>query len=381
MNTVNSLGISDYGSDSEDDVLPEVPVAGPSNPKHTSSLLSSLPPPRNSKKSEGPKKIIVPKLRSAEQDKEEDEDGPPAKRQKTDAATAAPTAVKSSLLGMLPAPKKSGFVLPPPKRPAVTKRDDPAFMIKSKETINAMGDVYKPETALESAPDEDTEKRGNVHREQWEKQTVADGVGLEETSINRGTKAPAEVEEIDSKPHSFPAVIAAPELESWEDWMPPEPNQDDPYPGFYKHPSGSWEQYDRDYYIQFYNRWTGGGSESVADPLGPAPKEKGFADYRTEHGIEANARKVWQEAEVERQKRNARREAKKLEEEERKKAEEDGRAQPAYQASKSKTSRIANTRHQLAGEIQRAMLMQQQIEENLSSGKLARRESKKKYGF
>jgi len=254
---------------------------------------------------------------------------------------------------------------------------------------------YVPDPTLdlavtgEAEPSKKEANASTLYREQWEKQSIADGVGLGDAWMNRrfvvaDTPAARELAEkqavaADSKPAFFPAVIAAPELESWENWVPPEPKRDDEYPGFYKHPSGSWEQHEYDYYMQFYNRWV--GYDEGTEPFAPAPTEKGFEAYRAEYGVEANARKVWQGAENERLKRNAEREAKKQAEEERKKAEEEGRAEPQPQLTQAKATKTAKARHQLASELYNVMSNREAMEERISESRRNRKESGVKYGF
>lgn len=40
-----------------------------------------------------------------------------------------------------------------------------------------------------------------------------------------------------------------------DDFVPPEPTPEDPYPGYYLLPSGQWAAYDPPYYKKFYGRW------------------------------------------------------------------------------------------------------------------------------
>lgn len=55
-----------------------------------------------------------------------------------------------------------------------------------------------------------------------------------------------------SKPSTLPAVSSAPAI---EDFTPPEPTPQDPYPGYYVLPSGAWAAYDAAYYQRFYTKW------------------------------------------------------------------------------------------------------------------------------
>ena len=50
----------------------------------------------------------------------------------------------------------------------------------------------------------------------------------------------------------FSAATAAPKI---DDFTPPEPTRQDPYPGYYILPSGQWAQYDVAYYQKFCKKW------------------------------------------------------------------------------------------------------------------------------
>ena len=50
----------------------------------------------------------------------------------------------------------------------------------------------------------------------------------------------------------MPSYTAAPQV---DDFTPPEPTPEDPYPGYYLLPSGQWAAYDPAYYKKFYDKW------------------------------------------------------------------------------------------------------------------------------
>jgi proline-rich protein PRCC len=57
---------------------------------------------------------------------------------------------------------------------------------------------------------------------------------------------------------SIPPIPSAPSISSAptvEDFQPPLPTPQDPYPGYYQLPSGSWAAYDPKYYKAFWDNW------------------------------------------------------------------------------------------------------------------------------
>lgn len=48
-------------------------------------------------------------------------------------------------------------------------------------------------------------------------------------------------------------ITAAPNV---EEFIPPDPTPDDPYPGYFKMPNGNWAAYDQEYYLSFARTWT-----------------------------------------------------------------------------------------------------------------------------
>ena len=49
------------------------------------------------------------------------------------------------------------------------------------------------------------------------------------------------------------AITAAPKV---EEFVPPDPTPDDPYPGYFKMPNGQWAAYDPEYYYSIAKTWT-----------------------------------------------------------------------------------------------------------------------------
>lgn len=95
-----------------------------------------------------------------------------------------------------------------------------------------------------------------------------------------------------SKPSSLlPAVSSAPAI---EEFTPPEPTPQDPYPGYYLLPSGAWAAYDTAYYQRFYTKWKKEYDAHVrALEKGV---EKGFEAVETEGAQEVDAAKEMERA-------------------------------------------------------------------------------------
>jgi proline-rich protein PRCC len=90
-----------------------------------------------------------------------------------------------------------------------------------------------------------------------------------------------------------PTVSSAPAV---EDFTPPEPKSDDPYPGYYQLPSGTWAAHDPAYYQSFYNRWK---KEYDAQVRALEKGAKGFEAYDADAAREVNAEEERERARVE----------------------------------------------------------------------------------
>jgi hypothetical protein len=93
------------------------------------------------------------------------------------------------------------------------------------------------------------------------------------------------------------SISSAPKI---DEYIPPEPTPDDPYPGYYQRPSGTWEAYDPTYYQQFYNKWKADYDREVR---ALEKKEKGFEDVDTGDTQEVNALREMEKAKKEVQER------------------------------------------------------------------------------
>ena len=99
---------------------------------------------------------------------------------------------------------------------------------------------------------------------------------------------------------ALPSFTAAPTV---EDFTPPEPTPEDPYPGYYLLPSGQWAAYDTEYYQKFYRKW----KKEYDDHVRALEKGtvKGF-EGADEEAEEVNALKEMEKAKIEIQEREER---------------------------------------------------------------------------
>lgn len=93
---------------------------------------------------------------------------------------------------------------------------------------------------------------------------------------------------------NLPSVTSAPKV---DDFLPPEPTQTDPYPGYYVLPSGKWAAYDTEYYQKFYKKWKADYDAHVRAL--EKNMEKGFEGAETGETQEVNAMREIEKAKVE----------------------------------------------------------------------------------
>jgi len=89
-----------------------------------------------------------------------------------------------------------------------------------------------------------------------------------------------------------------------DEFVPPEPTPNDPYPGYYQLPSGSWAQHDPAYYQTFYTKWKKGYDAQIRSL--EKGVEKGFEGADDEETQEVNAQKEMERARQEVQEREER---------------------------------------------------------------------------
>ncbi|KAJ3550809.1 hypothetical protein NMY22_g227 [Coprinellus aureogranulatus] len=297
------VGLVDYGSGSESDS--ETPVVslpkkhGPTPPVASSSQLK--PPPK--KKKIG---IALPALSNKpkhDEGQEEDSiDDRPTKKARTNGSG------KSSLLGMLPAPKTNTPVAAPKQR-VLGGGGGPGLVFNS-SSRNAENSTSahdeptlpsNPYASIEPEPDEGEAPESSTTIPAAKPfllppslQKKRANVSLEETSTNTPKSIPSKptapavdffglssaVSSTLQIPSSSSSTLIAPSL-SAAPVVPeekiPEPTPYDPYPGYYQKPNGEWAQYDVEYYTKFQKKWQAEYDAHVRALEKGAVK--GFEDY------------------------------------------------------------------------------------------------------
>ncbi|VDB82948.1 unnamed protein product [Peniophora sp. CBMAI 1063] len=369
----------DYGSDSDD--------AGSPPP---------APTPAPAPKKKAPKKIIA--IEPSKKDLPDPEEERPAKRARIDNGKGAGT---SSLFSMLPAPKVANPVKAPKQEERVLGGGGKPGLVFN--TARSAPSVVAPAPVEAADEDDEAEESGtSVVEKKAEKPAAASGlfmptnvrrgkanVSLDEFTVRQAPKpastakpAPSAAPAVDffgldastssaatSRLPSLPKVSSAPKV---EEYVPPEPQPTDPYPGYYQLPSGEWAAYETAYYSAFLKRWQAEYDAHVRD-LEKNPM-KGFEGY-DESAAEVNAA-----AEMER----AREEIKERED---RKALTMGDVtgaepkKPNMNIGGAKLGKGARTRHQLTTLLADAYSNREALEAKIAEGKRNRKEAGNKYGF
>ncbi|KZT26371.1 hypothetical protein NEOLEDRAFT_1177774 [Neolentinus lepideus HHB14362 ss-1] len=423
------LGVEDYGSDndSEQEVtrqsrrststavsksqssqpsktnLSHPPSGNATAPKAAGAGLS-LPPPK-SKPGQKKKKITID-LPSLEDEGDNEDDKPAAKKPRLESGAG-----KSSLLSMLPAPKRKA-PLPPPKERVLGGGQGLGLMFKTHGPVveSTEDDTYgvedegdwssskPPISSVSFLPPSLQKGKANISTEGPPKTTAkvilkaapaADFFSLGMTmffgalshySLFRigsslgpslaDTASPVPSDSGSSSSSALPilptGVSSAPKV---DDFIPPEPTPTDPYPGYYQTSTGQWAAYDVDYYKKFYDKWKADYDKHVrALEKGQV---KGFEGFEEDQAEEVDA-----QAEMERAKKDIQ------EREERKKLTHGAEGAPVAPKMNIKGAALggrARSRHQLSTLLTEAYTNRETLEEKLAQGRRNRKEAGMKY--
>jgi proline-rich protein PRCC len=167
---------------------------------------------------------------------------------------------------------------------------------------------------------------------------------------------------------SKPAISSAPTI---TEFIPPEPTQTDPYPGYYQLPSGTWAAYDAAYYKSFYSKWQ---KEYDAHVRALERGQRGFEAYDADSAASVDAGEEMARARVEVQEREARKALTSG-------AATEGDAEaPRMNVQGAKLGKQARSRHQLTTLLTEAYANRDLLEERIAQGKRNRKEAGMKYG-
>lgn len=334
------LGLDGYGSDSDEEASP--PIA-PSKPKPKKKKIG-IP-------------LLPQKVPPPEDDDELDDERPPAKRPRLESGAGV-----SSLLSMLPAPKRkeTGAL------PSGTGNFTP--ISSARPASKAQPKIVEEDPILAST---DFFSLGK-----FTLGILSDYSDICIGSTSSSSKASSSVA------GTLPKVSAAPSLPTFE---PPEPTPTDEYPGYYQLPSGQWAAHDPEYYAKFAKKWQVEYDAHVrALEKGAA---KGFENMDDSAVEEVDAQQEMERAKKEVKLREDRKAvtrgaegAQKLNLKITVMAFEDEYAQKLTIEQASKQSGIARTRHQLATMLNEAYSNREALEEKIAEGRRNRKEAGNKYG-
>ncbi|KZS99208.1 hypothetical protein SISNIDRAFT_448070 [Sistotremastrum niveocremeum HHB9708] len=357
------LGLENYGSDSEDDQNDEpqvAPAAAPTGTDLTGTRSSqstfSLPPLKsnasqsNAQRVPPKKKKIIIAIDKPAAPKDDDDEPKPTIKRKLEPAG------KSSLLGMLPPPKKQKVDAPKQER-VLGGGSGPGLVFHSRPTEPTTEDQETDEsTSISLVPQSVMKKRS----ETTAAQSVAPGPDL--FSFDTSKKPPRASLEPSSSSLSSISISSAPAVKAYE---PPEPTAEDAYPGYYQLPSGQWAQYDPQYYRDFWDKkrqeWELANPQFVS--------EKGF-EQADRDASEVNAKDQMDEAAKLREEKKALT-----------KNIEGQPVKPNMNIAAPKIGSRARTRHQLSALLTEAFENREVLEERIAQGRRNRKEAGNKYGF
>ncbi|WRT63255.1 uncharacterized protein IL334_000158 [Kwoniella shivajii] len=166
------------------------------------------------------------------------------------------------------------------------------------------------------------------------------------------------------KPPSISSAPLAP------DYVPPEPTSNDPYPGYYQLPSGEWRAYDPAYYTSFFSSSSKNGEQQDEEDDGRIGKHwKDFDNGRYGGNVvEISAMKGLEEARKEEERRNLSK-------------------KPKFQDDSfeykplGQVKGLASQRHQLTSLLDTAYTQREELEDRIAQNKKNMRMAGTKYGF
>ncbi|KAF8522245.1 mitotic checkpoint regulator, MAD2B-interacting-domain-containing protein [Hysterangium stoloniferum] len=370
-------GLEAYNSDDSDSETTQQPLAKP--PPASTKPPFSFPPP----KSKGRRTVftIAKPEKGLSDDDDDDNQKRPAKKPRLDSRAGAGS---SSLVMMLPAPKRA---IPVPAAPARVlggaaqggggvgvimasasgypqQDDDPtAADFESKSTILLPPSLSRSTkgkaaaTAAVATPTADSTEKPEPSPKTLSVPSVDFFSLASSTPKNTTTSASSS---LTPPPSSSFAISSAPIIPTFE---PPSPSPADPYPGYYQLPSGEWAAHDPEVYRKHYEQWM---SSMGLD----GRTEKGFEGAEGNETVNVDAQAQLDLARKEREERKAL--TMKI---------DSGPKAPKMNIKAAKAGSVARTRHQLSTLLTEAYENREALEEKIAQGKRNRKEAGNKYGF
>ncbi|TIB11151.1 hypothetical protein E3P92_02972 [Wallemia ichthyophaga] len=311
--------VGDYGSSSdEEDVKVEQPKQ-----RNNGGLFGSLPKPSTGQK-RAPVQI---KSDSAKRSKQSEDDdvaalvGEYSKRPQPSTSTSNGNGL-SGLLGMLPAPKKA----------QVQQQKQQKFHNKE-ATQDKDADLSSTSTS-----------RNSKH-----------SAPVDIFSLGASTSTSKKPSTLRTQAQSAIKMSVAPEL---PDYVPPDPTPYDPYPGYYRKPSGEWESYEPAFYQSKVRQWQiDAGIDVEAEEEEERKRKQGLSGKDI---VDVNAK------DIQKQMRPTQMGAEKPQE---------------HVEVSGPQGRGARARGQLSSLISEAVNKRTELEEKISQGKANRGNASKVYGF
>ncbi|GHJ84655.1 hypothetical protein NliqN6_1057 [Naganishia liquefaciens] len=331
----------DYGSEEEEEeqVVPPVLDLAPAPAPIASTSSLGLPPPKKKKRAlkigfDNPL-LSAPTFGAPSADDEEERS---IKRQRVEDAGEAEKVQdrkgkgKSTLLDMLP----------PPKRTAP---------VATSTTVNTSQTALKDEDDTPLVPRKLAKQAGKIPTEP----ASLDLFGL------ASTPDPASSISLPKSSSPLQTISSAPAI---QEYIPPPPSLEDPYPGYYQHPvTQAWHAYPEEVYKAF-----------IASTAVPSAADQG-AVGRGWEGVEGA--EGAEHVDVRTRMENERREREKL-----KKVTAPHRsAQEATYKDIGRTLGRAGQKHQLSALLKDAQANRVALEERFARDKRTKKESGTKYGF
>ncbi|TDL24775.1 hypothetical protein BD410DRAFT_744397 [Rickenella mellea] len=393
----------DYGSDSDSESgpspKPAVTAAQPHQKDPTNSKRPkdprpagtpepkskglNLPEPKTKKS--GSKKVILelPKLSKVDDGDDLEPERPSLKRPRLEDGKNG----RSSLLSMLPAPKKTAMELPAPQRVLGGGRPGVVYSAATRATVedvetNGNEDDAREEdevpleeqSSVSLLPPSLAKGKGKATREAMSS-SVAKPSGTTSEAVDFFSIGSAS----SSKLVSTSAILDTPRPEvvsaapSVEEYRPPSPTIQDPYPGYYQMPSGQWAMYDPEYYKIYSDRWAKEYAAQIrAYERGVGGDEKGFEGADADKMVDVDAQAQRDAAAKEREEKKAITKGA---------ARESQLKAPNMKINPEKQSGLAKTRHQLSTLLTEAYTNREALEERIAQGRRNRKEAGNKYGF
>ncbi|KIR25476.1 hypothetical protein I309_05640 [Cryptococcus deuterogattii LA55] len=356
--------LANYGSDSGSDSESEAPVAPPPKPAPVSAAFSSSRVPQPKKKKPVKITLDLPRANNGSENGKENgdnEEGSGDEREAKRTKLSKGGKGTSSLLGMLPPPKRKL-----PQSSSTTTKG-------TSLTVNkAMARPQLP--APPKGTDEDSDDEDNVPKV---RDLLPASLARKQQKVE-SKKEVIDVFGLNTAAAPFKSTIATPSLKPPSissapvapDFVPPEPTANDPYPGYYQLPSGEWRAYDPDYYSSFFHSSAAMSDKQDAADDGRVGRhwdafEKGQFQGQV---LDIDANKGLAEARAEEERRALMKKPKLPGEE------------FVYQP-KGQVKGLASQRHQLTSLLSTAYSQREELEERIAANKKGMRAAGTKYGF